>query len=275
MPPIEHWNRKPPAADFGAWFAVLAGRLLNGADLLVAGEPYRVAEVEVYYHGPGHFDPFCHRDPVQVHAGRWYFHRSAGEYRGGSFKGLDLTFGDGTARVGVLLRTLIAPDGTAIVGPSLTVDHLLARTGEADPAALDRRLGTRPFWETPAPLAVREATPARTAAVYATPRVGLSLRRARGRPDMPPYLLRPYRFLTEPRAITKGRPHLVLALHREGEPPERIAALTGVARRVVEKYVADYEAGTAVPDFDGYVGKELSTAELCRLTGTWAAKFGG
>ena len=278
MSPIAAWGLKPNGVDddaaFAAWFAQLLSRLLNRTDFLVRGETYRFAELEIYYWGDGHRDPFAHRDPVQAHNGRWYFHRTGGQYRAGSFKGLDLTFGDGDARVGVLIRTLVAPDGTVIDGPSLTVDHLLARTGEVDPASLDRRLGSRHIWDESAPLAVRESAAPRAQPVYATPRVGLSLRRALGRPEMPRFLMRPYRFLTEPRSVAKGRPHLVLALYRQGMGFAEIAAVTGVARRVVEKYAADFEAGKAVPDFGGYVGRELNTGELCRLMGTWAAHYG-
>src|SRR4051812_46307933 len=147
MNPIAEWGRKPASVtsldQFTGWFATLVGRLLNEADFVVAGQAYRFTELEMYYYGDGHRDPFCHRDPVEVHNGRWYFHRTGGEYRMGSFKGLDMTFGDGKSRVGVLIRGLKAPDGTVIDGPSLTVDHVLAKTGEADPAALDRKLGAR------------------------------------------------------------------------------------------------------------------------------------
>ena len=37
---------------------------------------------------------------------------------------------------------------------------------------------------------------------------------------------------------------------------------------------ADFAVGECEPDFTPYLGKELSTAELCKLLGTWAAHFG-
>ena len=117
--------RKP--TDFAAWFADIANRLLNECAFMVAGARYRIAEVEMYYAGDAHADPFSHRDPLQREAGRWYFHRTGGTYRGGTFKGLDLTLGDGAAYFGILIRTVISPAGMVICGPSLTVDLLLAR----------------------------------------------------------------------------------------------------------------------------------------------------
>jgi hypothetical protein len=263
------------AADhFAGWFARVADRLLNGCDFLVAGRPYRFAELEMYYHGPGHPDPFPHRDVVQRLPGRWYFHRTGGQYRGGSFKGLDLTLGDGTARFGVLIRTVVGPDGGVIDGPSRTVDHLLSRTGRASVAELDETIGTRLIWDEGSPLVVRESEAPRAATVYRTARVGLSLKWGRGRPEAARYVVRPYRFLTEPRAIGKGRPQLVLALHEQGRPADAIHALTGVPRRAIDRYVAEYAVGKCEPGFDAYFGKDLSTAELCRLIGTWSVKYG-
>ncbi|MBX9583468.1 MAG: hypothetical protein K2X87_24470 [Gemmataceae bacterium] len=260
--------------QFGPWFAGLAAHLLNATDFLVAGEPYRFAEVEAYYFGPDHPDPFTHKDPVQREFGRWYFHRTAGEYRGGSFKGVDLTFGDGRGTFGVLVRSVVAPDGTLIDGPSLTVDHLLRQTGTAGVAELDRVIAGRPWWDVSSPLAVRESGEPRSAEVVTTARVGLTLRRSRGRPDAPRFVMRPYRYLTEPRRVAKGRPQTVLALHVAGKDAAAIQAQTGVARRVTDKYVADFAVGECEPDFGPYIGKELSTAELCRLLGTWTAHFG-
>src|SRR5947209_1578323 len=86
------------------WFDHIAQRLLNGTILMVGGERHRFTEIEFYYHGGKHLDVFTHRDPIQKECGRWYFHRTRGTYRGGSFKGLDLTFGGPDAFGGVLIR---------------------------------------------------------------------------------------------------------------------------------------------------------------------------
>src|SRR5581483_2235179 len=182
MPSLEELGARPThvTADehFAPWFAELVGRLLNRTDLLVGGTPYRFAELEAYYHGPQHPDLFAHRDPVQLENGRWYFHRTRGEYRGGSFKGLDLSFGDGKAHFGILIRTVVDPQGNVIDGPSLTVDHLLAQTKVKDVATLDKLIGNRKVWDESAPIAIRESAATRTANVYPSSRVGLSLKRA-------------------------------------------------------------------------------------------------
>ncbi len=38
-------------------------------------------------------DPFSHCDAMQQTCAQWYFHKTGGKYRGGTYKGLDVTFG--------------------------------------------------------------------------------------------------------------------------------------------------------------------------------------
>ena len=233
--------RPPNIADdshFQSWFAHIAATLLNGCDFLVTGGAFRIAEIEIYYRGAGHRDPFAHAHPFQLQAGKWYFHRTGGSYRGGTFKGLDLSLGDGSATLGALLRTIVDPAGIAISGPSRIVDHLLRLTGTASVKELDELIAGRSAWNVKSPLAIRTSKRPRTATVFTTARVGLTLKRAAAHPEMPEYLLRNYRFLTEPRLIRKGRRQLVQALHQQGLDPEAIHEMTGVPRRAIERYVS-------------------------------------
>src|SRR5439155_13962936 len=104
---------------------------------------------------------------------------------------------------------------------------------------------------------------------------GLSLKRSRrGRTDTPEYVMRPYRYLTEPRAIKKGKPQLVCALHQAGLDVGGIVSLTGSPKKTVERYVADFEQGKREATFDPYFGVDLGPAGVCKLLGAWAAKYG-
>ncbi|MEL6189583.1 MAG: hypothetical protein AAFU79_33585, partial [Myxococcota bacterium] len=81
---------------------------------MVAGSRrFAIREVEAYLYGPGHEDPFAHQHPNQGTSGRWHFHRQGRSYRGGTFKGLDLTFGPPETRAGLLLRALSETAGDA------------------------------------------------------------------------------------------------------------------------------------------------------------------
>jgi hypothetical protein len=259
---------------FAPWFLEIIERLFNSTDFLVNGRPYRFAELEAYYCGPGHLDAFSHRDPIQKDNGLWYFHRTGGSYRNGSFKGLDFTLGDGTAHFGILIRSIIDPAGKLIDGPSLTVDHLLSQTKARDVATLDGMISGRKIWDETSPLSIREGFTTRTATVYRSSRVGLSLKKAVSNPDAPRFVGRHYRFLTEPLAIKKGKAHLVLTLHQQGEGTEAIHRVTGCPKKTIERYIADYTSGKAVTEFEMYIGIDLSTAGLCQLLGTWVGKYG-
>jgi hypothetical protein len=260
-------------ATAGDWFALVADLLLNRTAWVIAGRPHRITECEFYYRGPAHDDPFTHGDAVQVRAGRWYFHRTAGAYRGGSFKGIDVTFGDGTARGGILIRGLERPDGTLIDGPSLLVDFVLGVCGVGTVAELDRSIGERLAWDATSPLHFDEVDP-RGLGVLACARVGLSLRRARPGSAMPAYLTRAYRFLTEPGAIAKGKPHMALGLHRQGRKPWEIREVTRTPARSIATYIAEYENGLRAGRFEDYFGADLGPRDLCRLHGI-ADRVGG
>jgi hypothetical protein len=267
-------DRGEAATD--AWFTRIAERLLNGCRLIIAGAAYRFTEVELYYFAPPeHADPFTHKDPLQLQPGRWYFHRTGGVYRSGSFKGVDLTFGDGQAYGGVLIRGIEGPGGTFIDGPSLTVDHLLDATGADDVAALDRAIGEKLAWDAGNPLRLEEGAAGEPRPLRRSARVGITLRRSRKtNPEPQRYVMAPYRFLTDPRRTAKGKPLIVIGLHLQGVASEEIRQLTGCTRQAVERYLADFEAGRKEASLDPFFGKELGPKELCRLYGAWSALHG-
>jgi hypothetical protein len=264
--------RDGPAIE--AWFDRIATRLLNETDVVIAGEPHRFIEIEFYYNAAEHADPFTHRDPLQRTCGLWYFHRTGGMYRSGSFKGHDLTFGDGTAFGGVLIRGLARADGSVIDGPSLCVDHLLARTGARDVADLDERIAARPAWDAGNPILLRPAATPRQQKLERCGRVGLTLKKSKPTSEAPRFVLRSYRYLSEPRQTAKGKLLLVLGLHRQGKSPDEIRAITGSPPGTIKRYIADYQEGLKLNDFTSYCGMELGPKELARLHGTWQRVYG-
>lgn len=256
-------------------FDRLAARLLNGSRLVVAQRAHRLVEIEFYYSSPDHPDPFAHRDPIQFDIDHWYFHRAHGVHRGGSFKGLDWTFGDENAAGGVLIRGLETPEGTLIDGPSLCVDYLLEATGMATVAELDRASNECLAWDNRNPLYLKPFDPKDTTRPWLrSPRVGLALKRVASRPDSAHFLMRPYRYLTEPRRTKKGKLHVVLALHARGIGIESIQRQTNCLRRTIERYVADFERGRIEADFSPYFDVDLGPSELCKLYGVWFTHWG-
>lgn len=244
----------------------VARALVLDHELVVGGRALRVEEAEAYLFAEGHRDPFAHRHPIQGTPGRWYFHRAGASYRGGSFKGLDLTFGPPGAWGGVLIRTL--GDGERLVsGPSRCVDHLLGLAGLPRVAALD---DGRDALDPGGRLHLRRA-PRQRALLY-TARVGLTLRRHVPGDERPRWLLVRDRVLTAPRAIAKGRVHAVIALHEDGLAPEAIRHATGATS--VERWLARYRRGLADPSFDRFVGRSLGAGDYAELHGIWTARYG-
>jgi hypothetical protein len=264
----------PPGADEGEYqpaFQQIAELLLDRVIWHVGGREHRLTEVEFYFAGPGHQDPFTHGDPIQRTMGRWYFHRQGGTYRGGTYKGLDVTFGREDAFGGILLRGAVPLDAPEemVEGPSSLVDHVLRLTGHASVAALagsfDLRVDAPEEGGGSLHLTIGDP---RGLAICECARVGLSLKKgadaARRR-----YLAAPYRFLSEPARTKKGRPYLVVGLHRQGLGAGEIAARAGMSAAQVGAYVAAYERGKG-RDPEQY-RRDLSPEELCELLGAVSA----
>jgi hypothetical protein len=255
-----------PDQELLPWFQQIADRLLRRTILDVAGEPHELCEIEFYLHGEAHPDPFTHGQAIQRSSGRWYFHRSGESYRGGTYKGLDITFGPPEVFGGILIRSLLTPDGALINGSSLCVEHLLARTGHERVASLAEAVADHSVDAPDSPLRLRTIAE-RPVTIYYTARVGLTLKRVAEHPEMLDYILRPYRALTRPRGIAKGRVHLIIALHQAGETAAAIEALTATPKRTVKQYLEAYERGRALGTTESLHGKSLSATDLCLLHG--------
>ena len=102
-------------------------------------------------------------------------------------------------------------------------------------------------------------------------RVGLSLKRRVFAPNDPSlkYLLRSYRYLTDPRRTKKGKPQVVLPLIADGMSADEVNRITGCPPAAVRRYAAAYAAGKTERSAEPYYGTEMSTADLCRLYGWW------
>lgn len=253
--------------NFEDHFVKIASFFLNKISFVVAQEPYQFVEIEFYYQSTQHPDPFVHASPLQKTLGRWYFHREGKRYRDGSFKGLDISFGSADAFGGILIRTIQAPDGTLINGCSLCVDHLLQKTGFRTVAELDQAIQERKIWDETNLLYLQEKSQNFSSELYQSPRVGLTLKRIQRYPEMTRYVMKPYRFLTDP-TLKKGKVHTILGLIRQGKSFLEIQQLTQSSEKTIQNYWREIEAGKQLKDFESYAGKSLSSEDVARLYGT-------
>lgn len=255
------------------WFESMARQLLFGCELSAGGGRFRPVEIEFYYHSQQHPDPFSHQQSIQRTHGLWYFHRVGSTYRGGTFKGLDLTFGGVDAFGGILLRSLESEDGSLIEGPCLVVEHLLNRTQSNSVAELDRVIAERPIWDTTSPLHLQWTSPVRLAEWIKTARVGLSLRGRTASEVTLGYLLAAYRYLSRPRELRKGKLHMNLALHARGVNTREILACTKCSRVALARQIKEFEAGRSEMCLDAYSNRPLDAVALARLYGVWYGRL--
>lgn len=190
----------------------IAHYLLNQVHLVIGTTRARIVEVE-YYANP---DPYIHGTVEQTRPYCWYFHKKGSSFRGGTYKGLDFTFGDNQVHhCGVLLRSIqIIATGQIIEGPCMVVNFILGHTSMPDIAHL---VATYPSYPPaaadPASLLYIEGAELPPLSIAQGPRVGLSAKH-------PQYLMRPLRFTTVPHDLKKGRPLLLLHMHvTDPHPP--------------------------------------------------------
>lgn len=273
---INHFNRagKLIKEEISRVYTQVATGLLNQSELIVGNHHYRFAEIEFYLNSEAHPDLFTHSDPLQKTGGKWYFHRSGGTLKGGSFKGVDLTFGGEDAHGGILIRSIEDSSGKLIEGPSLCVDQLLHLSGHQKLADLDETLKDHQAFDKASPLFIRENPHLEQRPLFTSSRVGLSLKRTEQAEKMLPFIMRPYRFFTLPRAIKKGRVYVVLALYLQGHSPQEIHQLTGSSQSKIENYIKTFEDGKREGDLSPYLGRDLDSASLARLYGTWWRTYG-
>lgn len=270
---LEHLLQEP--ADFSEdaahdWFAKIATALLNRCALNIHGIEHKLVEIEFYYSGELHRDPFTHCDPLQRTSGQWYLHRVGEGLRNGSFKGLDLTFGCENAFGGILIRSIECTDSSVVSGPSLCVDHAIKNLGVSSVVELDELLQED---ESAIQLVELDAHGGRE--IFNSARFGLSLKKATdAQSQLIPYMMRRYRFLTRPGTVKKGRQLLVLALYIDGRSAKEIHLTTKTPVRTIESYIEVFELGRRTSGFDEFCGVHLTSEAVCRLMGRWEQKFG-
>ncbi|KAJ3300791.1 hypothetical protein HK104_003762 [Borealophlyctis nickersoniae] len=166
----------PETANSAQFYQEQFRRIANGLlnDFVLCAGPtaiYRLLEIEFYLRDNvnGHFDPFTHGQPQQSKFAEWYGDTifRGGSYVGGTFKGMDITYGrtyevskpspyfagvvpaGAVFQGGILVRALervvpgsVGKKGDVIEGPCRCVEALMADFGyEAVKDLVERGLG--------------------------------------------------------------------------------------------------------------------------------------
>ena len=106
---------------------VIADKLLNKTILSTSNGDFRICEVEFYLYSDTHKDEYTHKSEIQKTKNKWYFHTRGASYREGTFKGMDMTWGNSKQYLGVLIRSMEnILTGEFIEGPCRCVNTIIA-----------------------------------------------------------------------------------------------------------------------------------------------------
>lgn len=182
-------------------------------------------------------------------------------YRGGTYKGLDVCFGrgkDSGTFHGVLIRSILTPEGELISGPCCCVDYILRTTGTESVADfVNEKLGKNiGVFQAETPLYLALKSKPLTVVVIETPRIGLWLpKNPKERVD---YVGKRYRFVRSDalrKAGWKGQPHTLVGAVLDHVT--NIKTVTGAKQ-------------TAIDLVTGLVAKPLK--DRAAVIETWAGK---
>lgn len=219
--------------------------LLKNSILLIAEIPHLICEVEVYVNKKGvHEDTFTHAHKDQRSSMGWYFHKRGSTFREGTYKGVDLTLGNGdNLAAGILIRMIrplqiddehlqeAGPPPTE--GPSLVVDQILKLNKCGSILQFVDANNVKNARECTGLRLIHNCNPAEAFRTLRAPRVGLTLKN----PSHLRWIAKRYRFATAQCVPAKIRVGFVAVLIFEAERTfDEIAEMSGVTKKKVEQW---------------------------------------
>lgn len=196
-------------------FDQIAEEILFCSHLVINGSNFKILEIEFYLNNSQHPDIFTHSSKYQKTNFHWYFHRSSeGEhsYKGGTYKGLDLTFGSETSHGGILLRSIMDEKTNEIIeGPCKVVDKILdvCKSNTIKDLVVER-LKNNICANNPV-LHIKQDVCRNMGNVFKSPRIGLTLKKKDNFDLRVQYISRLYRYVVYPSKISKGK-KMVMAI---------------------------------------------------------------
>ncbi len=215
------------SADLDRQFAEKIRSLFFDHLLCVGQWQVQIVEAEIYHYSHSFPDAFCHRHPDQQKQNHWYFHQKGKSFRGGTFKGVDISFGEKGSHSGILIRAIQLLNGDRlpaerIEGPSLVVDFLLNASGFEKVQDL-ARVCTYPTDDSTNAVYLKRQK-MNPISIYRSCRVGLILDKDKFA-SMWPFLYLPLRYILYPEKLLKRRDTMILWLLMQGYSTAEIAPL--------------------------------------------------
>jgi len=222
-------------------------------------------------------------------------------YKSGTYKGMDITFGSSTENKfgGILIRSIEEISSTTsinhkikiIEGPCVCVDYILKENGCASiidfvedfctASELDVTKTKKLYLKFATTEAEKKLLEPRRE-IYPGPRVGLSLKK--NDPAQYRFVMKNYRFLTQPKLIKKGKAHIIAGLlggaTRNNSTSDsstsqiafnRIKEISGVTMDNIVRYNELFQNGRIQNKPEAFADKTLENDEVLSLYGnSWA-----
>lgn len=227
-------------------FKTFASCILKQFKLNIGEKICSIEEVEIYYNSNAHKDEYVHNNKDQLTNGKWYFHQyHNGSYKGGTYKGMDITFGNGKDIYGgVLIRSIMNEnDNEFITGPCNTVNYILKQFEHNEVKELVKTMKSLDIFDKKNPFHITISNNNTNEKIFTGPRVGLSLK-------YPEYLLKEYRYLKQPCKIQKYRSTIISSLYKGGAKDDDIITLTKLSKVSVKKAIKEFNDSKTMSDDD-------------------------
>ncbi len=233
------------------------------AEKIINGNEYRIVECEFYLYSSSHPDLFCHNNEMQLTTDQWYFHRAGtslqSKYKGGTYKGLDITFGDSDSYGGILIRAVQSLEtGQVIEGPCRCVNLILELCDKTSVGDLvsDISLNIRDQDL----LYMKDKDDLQQVTVSSGPRVGLTFKR-KG-PEANDYIHANYRFAVA-KLVKKEKWGFVVSAHLAGLSTDGL----GSTKNKCKEYVGYYTEGQQLTDLDDTAKSLKTIKDKCKCYG--------
>lgn len=242
-------------------FKKFATYLLNQFEMKIGNDVITLEELEIYYKSEDHQDNYTHQCKDQLTNKMWYFHQyHNGTYKSGTYKGLDITFGNKEKSIygGVLIRSINnSTTNEFITGPCNTVNYMLKKMECKEVEDLVAKMSSLNICNNKNPFYLVENSESKQDKIFTGPRVGLSWK-------YPTFLTKEYRYLKQPSKIPKHRASIVGSLYNTGLKQPEITTQTKISKASVEKAIEEFNDGCKLTEKEV---KELKHDKICKIFG--------
>lgn len=233
--------------------------LLN-CSLVLNNIKLKIKEVEYYYTSPTHPDPYPHQTEEQLQNNTFYLHKTGKNYREGTYRGIDITCGNGKNYGGILIRSLQKDNGEIICGPCCCVDELIRIVKLTTAKEFSNHLGKNIFDTTKLHLISNDKI---NKDIGSSIRVGLNLNKKVEVKIQLEYLMKNYRYFDDAVKLSKGKTQSILQLIKENKSEKEITSKYG---RKVKTVMENINKGKNTK-LENYIGIKLDDNMLAMLFG--------